>query len=210
MRGLLMMSLQPRRGTRIKILVDSGATHTVLDKKLCQKLPVKYSNSSNFYSVPGKGTVQTSQKCKIHLELPQLSTSLIILKEVVVMPNLSSNYNMILGRDLISELGLMLDFKEHEIQYKHLTIPMESAKGDKTIHFATNIQEPQATQEAVDRIKDILDAKYAPVTCQEILDKKPHLTDTQKTTLKSVLEKHIKLFDGSLGKLIGFHHKLEL
>ncbi len=126
------------------------------------------------------------------------------------MPNLSSNYQMILGRDLISELGLVLDFNDHGIIYRHLTLPMESSKGEKAINFTTNIKEPQATQEAVDRIKDILDAKYALVSCQQILDNSPHLTDNQKATLKPVLEKHKELFDGTFGKWKGFQHKLEL
>ncbi len=52
----------------------------------------------------------------------------------------------------------MLDFNDHGIKYKHLTIPMEPAKGNKATNFATNIKEPQAAQEAVERVKDILDA----------------------------------------------------
>ena len=81
---------------------------------------------------------------------------------------------------------------------------------DKDMNFVTNIKEPQAAADAVQRVKDILDAKYAPVSCQSIIDNSPHLSEEQKQALLPILEKHKSLFDGTLGKWKNAQHKIEL
>ena len=111
------------------------------------------------------------------------------------------------------ELCLKVDFEQECIHYQHLAIPMKppqkaDAKGD--INFITNIKEPTATEEAVNHVKEILDAKYAPVSTDEILENSTHLTDSQKESLRPILDKHMKLFDGTLGKWKGVQHQLEL
>jgi hypothetical protein len=59
-------------------------------------------------------------------------------------------------------------------------------------------------------VHDILAAKYAPVTAQQILNKSTHLSDSQKSVLRPVLEQFEDLFDGTLGKWKGVLHHLEL
>lgn len=54
-------------------------------------------------------------------------------------------------------------------------------------------------KKAVERVSKTLDTTYAPVTPEQILENTPRLTDSQKTPLKDILVKHIKLFDGTLG-----------
>jgi len=120
---------------------------------------------------------------------------------------------MIIGRDLMQELGIMLDFKHGLIHWGEVQVPMtdmDNLPSFDEVHFATGIREPQSAAEAVERVSKILDAKYAPVTPEQILDNSPHLTDAQKRSLKPILYKHLKLFDGTLGKWKGVLHKLEL
>ena len=45
----------------------------------------------------------------------------------------------------------------------------------------------------------ILDAKYERTSIQEVISEQKHLNDEQKRKLKRVLDKHSKLFDGTLG-----------
>ena len=118
----------------------------------------------------------------------------------------------------MSELGIILDFKEKLVMYKHVHLPMVDmdnlpAIGGRMLnesHYATGIEEPLLAADAVERVSKILDAKYAPVTPEQILDNSPHLSEEQKQTLKPILYKHIKLFDGTLGKWKGIQHRLEL
>ena len=65
-------------------------------------------------------------------------------------------------------------------------------------------------KEAVQRVKDIFDAKHAPSSPEQIVDNSPNLTDEQKQSQSLMLKKHVSLFDGTLGKRKGIQHKLEL
>ena len=78
------------------------------------------------------------------------------------------------------------------------------------IKLATGIKEPPLAAEAVERVRKILDAKYAPVTADQILDNSPHLTECQKKPLKLILQKQAKMFDGTLGKWKDVQHEIEL
>ena len=55
LRGLMNISLGKPTGKAIKILVDSGATHSVVDESLCSKLRIKKQPGAYYY-VPGKGS----------------------------------------------------------------------------------------------------------------------------------------------------------
>ena len=118
---------------------------------------------------------------------------------------------MILGMDLIIELGLMIDGDNKCTHYKHLTVPFKKVGEEKNINFLKpGVKEPKAAEEAVERVKQILEAKYAPIEPRAIIDKCSHLTEEQKKSLLPILEKHRTLFDGSLGKWKGIQHKIEL
>jgi len=74
---------------------------------------------------------------------------------------------MIIGRDLMQELGIMLDFEHGLIHWGEVQVPMtdmDNLPSFDEVHFATGIREPQSAAEAVERVSKILDAKYAPVT----------------------------------------------
>ena len=45
----------------------------------------------------------------------------------------------------------------------------------------------------------ILDAKYEKVNIDDVIAEQSHLSESQQKDLKSLLEKHEKLFDGTLG-----------
>ena len=56
------------------------------------------------------------------------------------------------------------------------------------------------SEESVDRVKQILDAKCASCEPQSIIDRCEHSTEDQKKSLLPIMEKHRELFDGTLGK----------
>eukprot|EP00957_Ditylum_brightwellii_P040031 3029601-Ditylum_brightwellii.AAC.1 len=65
-------------------------------------------------------------------------------------------YNMILGRDVLQELGIDLDFKESSITWGDYQANMKSADVTLSEHVA-NIE---ATKVVAADISKILDAKY--------------------------------------------------
>ena len=66
LRGLMQIRHGAPKSKQIRILVDTGASTTVIDSKLCTKLRQRKVWTQQ-YSVPGKGLVQANTSCKIHL-----------------------------------------------------------------------------------------------------------------------------------------------
>ena len=67
-----------------------------------------------------------------------------------------------------------------------------------------------AMQEATERVKRILDAKYEPANLDEIVENCNHLNKTDKRKLYHLLKKYEILFDGSLGHWKDGDYNIEL
>ena len=107
-------------------------------------------------------------------------------------------YDMIIGRDVLSDLGVKFDFTEHTMEWDGATIAMRSSDVKRPQVFL--LQEPDAVYEAAEWLKDILDAKYKKADLDKVVEENSHLTPDQKHQLHSVLTKFTDLFDGTLGK----------
>jgi transposase InsO family protein len=230
-------------------LLDSGCSSTIMEERFAKKLRRKESPATNWSTAAGM--FSTTGTVNSLMQFPEFSETMTVKSTIHLTKSVSPRYDMIIGRDLMKELGIMLDFKDGLIHQGALQVTMtamdalpslrqairsgdgnrphnskagepkdrggsiekprpENPVGPKDAQFATGIEEPQSAREAVERVSQILEAKYAPVTPEQILDNSPHLTEEQKRTLKPILYKHIRLFDGTLGKWKGIQHKLEL
>jgi len=109
----------------------------------------------------------------------------------------SFNYDMIIGRDLLTELGIEFSFKKQTITWDTAEIPMKPR--DCTPETSFYIQESLAVDEATDRIKQIIDAKYEPADLKQVVKDCKHLDSNQQKSLYGLLTKYKELFDGSLG-----------
>jgi hypothetical protein len=65
---------------------------------------------------------------------------------------------MILGHDVITGLGIKIDFGNNVLEWDSIVIPIKDA--DENIEEAFALHEPKAVVQASDRLKSILDAKY--------------------------------------------------
>ena len=210
---VLQMKLQVKLGTpkttMIRALCDSGTSSSIMESKLASKLRVK-EDATTTWNTAGDPLI-TNKKAKIRFQLPQISSSMTINSEEHLATNISTRYDIIIGRDLMRELGIKLNFDSDTIELgEDLQIPMSDMDDKNEIQFATGIKEPPLAAEAVERVSKILDAKYAPVTSDQILDNSPHLTECQNKSLKPILQKHAKLFDEMLGKWKNVQHEIEL
>jgi len=107
-------------------------------------------------------------------------------------------YNMIIGRDILANLGIKFDFTYNTMEWDGATISVRSADVDHPqVYFA---EEPEALYEAAERLKDIQDAKYEKADLDAVVKECKHLTNNQQHKLKTVLNEHSNLFDGTLGK----------
>ena len=206
------MTLGKNKTQRIRVLCDSGASGTILNRKFAEKLRIRKDKSSTWATAAG--SFNTTERTKINFALPELSSSLLIRTDVFLCKDLSERYDLIMGRDLLRELKLKMDFEHDVIEYHDLKIPMRSpnrpGNDEQELLYSTGIVEPEAAVEAVSRVKNILAAKYAPVSPEQILKASEHLTAEQKREILPILQKHKSLFDGTLGKWKDVKHRIEL
>jgi len=117
-------------------------------------------------------------------------------------------YDMIMGRDILSILGIDISFKEETITLDHVTIPMKDYHFDDKIPKPTRSElksilsprdEPKAPQEATDRAIKILDSTYKKADLRKVTDEASSLNDQEKEQLFKLLWEFEELFDGTLG-----------
>jgi hypothetical protein len=118
------------------------------------------------------------------------------------------NYDMIIGNDLLQELQVDIKYSTATIEWDGAEVPMRSR--DATVEDSFYISDTPSLQEAAERIKEILDAKYEPADLDEVVAACTHLSSNERDQLKRLLLKYEPLFDGSLGQWVGDEYDIEL
>jgi transposase InsO family protein len=153
------------------------------------------------------GTFETSAKSKIELKLNEFYEQR-VLNPTVHVTKARMGYDMIIGRDLMSELGIDIRFSDSTVIWDERTISMKPF--DSTMNSSYEIADSPAVTEATSRLKQILDAKYEKADLDAVCDDCTNLTGRQRDMLKRLLEKHESLFDGTLGHWRGETYDIEL
>jgi hypothetical protein len=102
---------------------------------------------------------------------------------------------MIIGQDLITDLGLDINGSDLSIFWDDAAIPWRDI--DATINDAFLSYRPSHQPEKSTR--KILDATYKKADLKEIVDSADHLQPEQRSELFLLLNKYEQLFDGTLG-----------
>ena len=118
---LLNRSLGKAKPVMITALLDSGSTESLLNEKVAKNLRIR-KNSHKTWSTAA-GTFDTRGKTKAQFKMPELREQTIIEWDVHVTPN-NMSYDMIIGRDLLSTLGIIIDFDNQMIEWQGTRIPM--------------------------------------------------------------------------------------
>ena len=110
-----------------RILLDIGSSSTIIMGKLTSKLKPKNSTETTWETQAGK--FMTSKKVNIYFCLPELCATKIVTWKCHVARSTKSRYDMILGRDLLTALGLDLKFSENiilggDIPFKGCSVSM--------------------------------------------------------------------------------------
>ena len=113
---------------------------------------------------------------------------------------------MIIGHDLMSQLGIILNFDGQNIMWNESTIKMKEYKDLSDINSPINefywheeTYESQALNDASSCLKKILDAKYKPADLNKIACNCDYLIDDEQMQLLSLLHKYQHLFNSLLG-----------
>ena len=117
------------------------------------------------------------------------------------------NYDIIIGRDLMRELGIKLDFERNRTRWLDVSIPMKRTECTLEDFY---VQDTPAVEEASNRMRSILEAKYEPADLEELVSECDHLSKQEQQMLYRLLKKHESLFDGTLGRWRDETLKIEL
>ena len=85
---------------------------------------------------------------------------------------------MIIGRDLLIELGIDISFSKLQVQWDEHTIPFKNI--DCTENDLYHVREEGTLDKATTRIKQILDAKYKKANLEQIAKDQNHLNIEEK------------------------------
>lgn len=192
-------------------LLDSGADDTWISKsalplgcKVC-KIPKLRGNTL-------AGPLESSEAVYLNKTiLPEFSTTHKIMQfPARVVNDMNCRYDIIIGRDLMSELRMRLDFDEHVVTWKEVgqypmrpkyDVQSHRTKSDlrdalwldmRIMNDAANDEDLFATE--------ILDAKYAKADLEQVVRQCSHLSFDKQSQLLALLRKHQKLFDNKLRK----------
>ena len=118
-------------------------------------------------------------------------------------------YDMIIGRDLMVQLGLTADFKHQVLQWYGNTVHMKETSSllDKSDLNKREMRkvlmktaDPASTREATERMVKSVGSTYAKSDLKQVADNATQLNAEERTQLLSLLKDFEELFDGTLGE----------
>jgi len=187
----------------MRVLFDSGCTATLINKTIIKHFATTSSSKSRWSTKAG--TFQTNRKCKVNFTLPAFHAKRQINWNCYVdeTPNQEAHYDMIIGRDVLLDVGIDLIFSKKEMVWDNASVPMQSIT-NMTEDWATVLEkelmfahDPETTD--AERIQNIIDAKYTQADLPNITADCKLLNPMEQQQLLKLLLKFEHLFDGSLG-----------
>jgi hypothetical protein len=195
----------------VKSLVDSGASESIMTLKAAKGLPTSSKTETKKWSTAA-GMLNTTAKTKrLEFRLLELNNNRNVEKSFHVVDIDLKNYDMIIGRDLIASLQLDIKGSDVSIKWDDSAIPWRSV--DSTvddIYLAEDRRNYQPTEQEMQRMTDILDAKHKKADLDQIASSADHLTNSEQSSLLALLKKYEDLFDGALGAFTGTPYDIKL
>jgi hypothetical protein len=145
----------------------------------------------------------------MELNFFKFSGSKRIFAEPYVVEYIKNNrpqYDLILGTNIMKELGIVLDFKAKMITIDEVILPIRNINNLQGASMLRALKlnhslamEPHSTQDATNCAMRILYAKYNKAYLQSVGKKNcEHLSADQQKKLLQLLKKYETLFDGTL------------
>jgi hypothetical protein len=140
----------------LQAVLDSGGSGSLVTEKFTRKLKRKAVKSDTVWSTPA-GALNTGTKCKTTFNIPKLHDSIQIKWDLYVTKSLGA-HDMIIGRDMMSDLGIDTRLSNNSVCWNKSEIPMKDR--DATFEESFYTGDTAAMEEATDRVRIILEAKY--------------------------------------------------
>jgi hypothetical protein len=177
--------------------MDTGASGSLVAQKHAKKLRMKKSTGDKTVWTTPAGNLKTTHKCTSAFVLPEFFRDRMIEWDLHVSADLGA-YDMIIGRDILSALGIKFDFTSMTIEWEQACVPMKDSEA--VANEAFHVQDSEPILDATERLRNILDAKYEQADLKEVANEVTNLTPSERECLHETLMNFQDLFDGSLGK----------
>jgi transposase InsO family protein len=209
LRPVVFVRLNTRKGkpkpVTIKALLDSGGSESMIKAEYVKKLKLRKRSTKSSWMTPA-GILKTDASCKAQFIIPELHDNRLIEWDFHVTQNMGA-YDMIIGRDMLDDLGINIQFSDRTIHWDGIDMPFKDVSELKDEVF--HVEEPEAVQESMDRVRKILDNDYAQANLEEVCRQQP-INEEQQKRLLNLMLKYESLFDGTLGAWTHPDHRLEL
>lgn len=184
-----------------RVLLDSGSSATLITPKIssliCKK--AKSVGKTEWHTTAGRFSTAKAVEIQFYFDEFSKSKKLNWICHVSTTPLLE--YEMIMGRDLLLEIGINLLFEKRVIEWEGVEVemPMRSMLLPVELNeLITEVEEPLLVQHTRTRATKILDTVYSPADLTAVVNKNNILTNEEKESLSTVLTKYAVLFDGTL------------
>ena len=183
----------------ITCLWDSGATDSMIKIRHTKHYGYKMRSNKVDYST-ATCVYCTTHDFKVPFFVPKLSSRKIINHRFHVDNNkreLGIGYDMIIGRDLMIQIGLTVDFKHQVLQWDGANVHMKypsSFLGQSDLtkcemrEVVMQAAEPDSAREATEQMVKIIDSTYAKADFKQVVDNTSQMNDEEITLLLSLLE----------------------
>jgi hypothetical protein len=113
----------------------------------------------------------------------------------------SRTHDMIIGQDILRELGIIMNFNNHTVTWDTDTIPMKDRDAcslssvEALIEVYMIVNKPQTLRDEYSQDTEILDAEYKPASLDGFIKTCENLHVEEQHQLKILLQKYEHLFD---------------
>jgi len=170
-------------------------------------VPKELINNKKYNTLAGK--LATKEMIILRdLRLPEFDKNRRIeLQRALVFDNNDCKYDIILGTNCLSKTGIKLNYHTGTMEWYDSVLTMRPHTGLTAMDFDA-MADQYYIQEETELIgedwlqcfaTEILDAKYEFTDVSEVVSQMTHLNQKQKDNILTVLRKHQKMFDGTLG-----------
>ena len=141
------------------------------------------------------GIITASNVCEATFALPEFIDSKEITAPFNIIKenrNVNLDYDIIIGRNVLSDLGIILDFTENTIKWESQEIQMKDTSffqnKERLFYAFYNSTEPEELKEMAYRAEQIADANYEKANLANIIhDNCSHLKSEEKNQLFRLL-----------------------
>ena len=178
-------------------LLDSGGSHCLINRRCIPKAAIETTEAKSTFDTAAGKLHSVSSITIDKLVLPEFSRHLFFKEHKVYIFEAPLEYDMILGRDLLSMAGIDIKFSSRSIAWNEFEIPMKPPGywTPKIIQDALLI-EPRTIREIYSTV--IKQSEYKAADLTQVIKEQSHLDSHQREQLHDTLLKHQALFDGKL------------